>query len=391
MGGQKFKVIFAGDIVAGAGEKEVKKKLARAFKVDIQKIEPLFSGRPKVVKKEASYEACQKTRGVFDSAGAVCVIVPQDTKLSSQDIRSTAPAVPTSPATPSPPTVDVDSPPQPSPSDNRRIALSTSTAPGVPRKATLLLLTAFLGCFGIHKFYLRKYVQGAFCLLFSWTLIPGFLAFFEFIRYACTSSATLQDRYKVGSPPLVIIMAVCAPVVFVALLTLAIIIATPIFFSRHPQFITETIFKYVNPANSPAIRDIPLAIGENHASGQIHGFGFVVDQAVIRNGVLHLKHGQEFFADQEFIVFLFSGGQSLAGQLFTIPDQALGQAAVPHIHLRWQDEAGQPQSEMAMEGYQLRLKFGEIDGSSVKGEIVLKIPELAGTYLSGTFTALIDE
>lgn len=42
-----------------------------------------------------------------------------------------------------------------------------------------VLLAIFLGSFGIHHFYLRRYGLGALYLLFSWTGIPALLGFIE--------------------------------------------------------------------------------------------------------------------------------------------------------------------------------------------------------------------
>ena len=47
------------------------------------------------------------------------------------------------------------------------------------QKIVAALLALFLGCFGIHKFYLGNLVWGLIYLIFSWTLIPGFISFFE--------------------------------------------------------------------------------------------------------------------------------------------------------------------------------------------------------------------
>jgi TM2 domain-containing membrane protein YozV/type II secretory pathway pseudopilin PulG len=63
-------------------------------------------------------------------------------------------------------------------------------------KTALVLLTFFLGGLGVHKFYLGKYVQGVFYLLFCWTFIPGLIALVEFFIYAFTSSETLDKRYS---------------------------------------------------------------------------------------------------------------------------------------------------------------------------------------------------
>ena len=61
-------------------------------------------------------------------------------------------------------------------------------------KAVLLILTFFLGSFGVHKFYLSRYWQGVIYLFFFWTCIPGLIALIEFVIYMFTSSERLQER-----------------------------------------------------------------------------------------------------------------------------------------------------------------------------------------------------
>lgn len=55
----------------------------------------------------------------------------------------------------------------------------------VKSKRVGYVLAFFLGGFGIHAFYYRKYVRGFLYLLFSWTYIPVFLGFLDmlFIKY----------------------------------------------------------------------------------------------------------------------------------------------------------------------------------------------------------------
>lgn len=74
-------------------------------------------------------------------------------------------------------------------------------------KPTATLLALFLGWFGIHKFYLGKWVQGILYFLFAWTFIPYIISFVEFIRYVCMSDAEFSQRFDgpvpfgVPSPP----------------------------------------------------------------------------------------------------------------------------------------------------------------------------------------------
>jgi len=96
-------------------------------------------------------------------------------------------------------------------------------------KAALLLLTFFLGGFGAHKFYLKKYWQGVFYLLFSWTAIPAIIAFIEFIIYAFTSSERLQEKYTSSGSGVVV--AVVVGVGFFMMIGILAAIAIPNFVS----------------------------------------------------------------------------------------------------------------------------------------------------------------
>ncbi|MFP4600945.1 MAG: NINE protein [Persicimonas sp.] len=66
-------------------------------------------------------------------------------------------------------------------------------------KGTAALLAFFLGGLGIHKFYLNQGGQGVLYLLFSWTLIPAFVALLETFVYLTMDDATFQQKY--GSQP----------------------------------------------------------------------------------------------------------------------------------------------------------------------------------------------
>lgn len=48
-------------------------------------------------------------------------------------------------------------------------------------KVVYLLITFFLGYFGIQYFYVGKNLKGILCLLFCWTFTLSIIAFFSFI------------------------------------------------------------------------------------------------------------------------------------------------------------------------------------------------------------------
>lgn len=63
-------------------------------------------------------------------------------------------------------------------------------------KGVAILLTFFLGGIGIHKFYLGQNLGGVLYLIFSWTLIPAFIAFFEFIGLLLMSDQQFDAKFN---------------------------------------------------------------------------------------------------------------------------------------------------------------------------------------------------
>jgi TM2 domain-containing membrane protein YozV len=63
-------------------------------------------------------------------------------------------------------------------------------------KLTAVILTFFLGGFGIHKFYLGQAKQGILYVLFCWTMIPALIAFFEFFGLLFMSDYTFNTKYN---------------------------------------------------------------------------------------------------------------------------------------------------------------------------------------------------
>jgi TM2 domain-containing membrane protein YozV len=59
-----------------------------------------------------------------------------------------------------------------------------------------VLLAIFLGIFGAHKFYLGQKIEGAFYLIFSWTLLPALLGWFDAIYYSQMSKAGFNLNFN---------------------------------------------------------------------------------------------------------------------------------------------------------------------------------------------------
>ena len=88
-------------------------------------------------------------------------------------------------------------------------------------KVALLLLTFFTGGLGGHKFYLRKWVQGIFYVLFAITGIPGLIALIELVVYIFTTEERLNERYPEGSAGVAVIVVVAVLIGFAVLGVLA--------------------------------------------------------------------------------------------------------------------------------------------------------------------------
>lgn len=76
-------------------------------------------------------------------------------------------------------------------------AVAAQPAYQLPPKSRMVavLLAFFLGGFGAHKFYLNRPGQGLIYLIFFWTFIPAFIAFFEAIVYALSNDQAFHLKY----------------------------------------------------------------------------------------------------------------------------------------------------------------------------------------------------
>ena len=109
MAGAEFKILFAGELVEGADPAQVRANLANLFKTEVAKVESLFSGERKVIRRDVDEATARKFQAGFARAGAVAVIVDADgvehlPEASQPPAPSTteAPPVDTRPASPPP-------------------------------------------------------------------------------------------------------------------------------------------------------------------------------------------------------------------------------------------------------------------------------------------------
>lgn len=73
---QTFDVYFLGEMLPNADPVAVRSAVARLFKVDGNKVDRLFSGKPLRVKQAVDAEVASRYRATFRDAGALLQIVP---------------------------------------------------------------------------------------------------------------------------------------------------------------------------------------------------------------------------------------------------------------------------------------------------------------------------
>ncbi|MFO7593979.1 MAG: hypothetical protein R6X15_08070 [Pseudomonadota bacterium] len=72
MSERRYDVLFSGQLVEGAALDKVKANVAKLFKVEVAKVEGLFSGNPVAIKKGVNEEVAKKYLIAMKKAGALC-------------------------------------------------------------------------------------------------------------------------------------------------------------------------------------------------------------------------------------------------------------------------------------------------------------------------------
>jgi hypothetical protein len=71
MSDELFNVVFRGDIVPGQGLPDVKLRFAQVFRLEADKVDGYFSGKPIVLKKDCDRATADKFKAVLQQAGAM--------------------------------------------------------------------------------------------------------------------------------------------------------------------------------------------------------------------------------------------------------------------------------------------------------------------------------
>lgn len=112
----EYKVMFGGEVVPGADPAEVKANLAKLFGTSVDKVEPLFAGGRKMIKRGLSEPAALKYRAAFSKAGALAILVDDQGNELAAEPASAPAAEPVPAARPAPEAARP--PPQPAPAPN---------------------------------------------------------------------------------------------------------------------------------------------------------------------------------------------------------------------------------------------------------------------------------
>ena len=79
-----YRLIFTGEIAEGQHLAVVKRRLSAVLKLDDERVEMLFAGKPVVVKKAADDKTAARYQAVFDKAGARLRVLPIDKAASGE-------------------------------------------------------------------------------------------------------------------------------------------------------------------------------------------------------------------------------------------------------------------------------------------------------------------
>jgi hypothetical protein len=169
--------------------------------------------------------------------------------------------------------------------------------------------------------------------------------------------------------------------------SLAFIVSTLLVFSVSACN-CQLSFGKKKPVAAPS-SDKQFVIAAQPVQGRIHGRAFIFESAQIENGILKIRQGKDFFADNEVKFFLFTPkGEIPYGKVFRIVEGEMSDSILPHIHVLWKEEGKSlPENKMYMNNYTLYLEFGEQNNKKLPGKIYLSISDDPATALEGTFEA----
>lgn len=93
---EHYNIVFEGNVADGYRVEEVKENLAALYKVDVQKIDRLFSKPTVVLKSKLDRDSALKYQKAFLKAGAMCKVKSSGLAESTSPVEEAAPSQTTS-------------------------------------------------------------------------------------------------------------------------------------------------------------------------------------------------------------------------------------------------------------------------------------------------------
>lgn len=151
---------------------------------------------------------------------------------------------------------------------------------------------------------------------------------------------------------------------------------------NHPEQTTE-------PSLAAQKDNISAPIEDRVVAGDVRNTEFEVENALINNGTLTLRQGEDFFADVSVDIITFDHDE-ISGKTFSFSSSS-NSFSRPHIRLNVKEkEQDIPNTAIIMSDYELNLIFGEKESLGIPFSIRLVALE-NGTNIEGKFFATYKE
>lgn len=139
--------------------------------------------------------------------------------------------------------------------------------------------------------------------------------------------------------------------------------------------------------------DIALYRTQDGLTGRLQGQDFVCEKALLEQGVLILRSGQEIIASQEVRIDLSARATALAGSHFELDVLPTDTGdKLPMVEVLWQDSlTGIPEARRIQRGYTLRLGLQRDAAGTLLGDLHLSLPTRLDTVLSGRFMIAVQD
>lgn len=123
-------------------------------------------------------------------------------------------------------------------------------------------------------------------------------------------------------------------------------------------------------------------------SGEINGTPVALSRSEWGN-TLAIYQGDSWGSNPSLLLFLFlPEGELPVSRVISVASDHKSHGD-PHVHYRWRDEAGDIQTAVLTEGYNLKLRFDEAVDGQVAGQLSFDVPD-EDTRLQGEFNLRVD-